>query len=245
MNTLKISREELSARLAESGCDISLSETAPRAIHIKNGFSGAAADFVKDGLCFVQDAASQNAVSALAPEPGELLIDVCACPGGKSFYAALCMENTGVIHSRDLHENKLPLIRSGAEKLGISIISASAANATDTDPSLVGRADRVICDVPCSGLGVIAKKPDLRYKTPEESARLPRVQSAILSASSAYLKKGGRLLYSTCTLNKNENESVAESFLGAHRDFKLIEQKTVFPDIDIDGFFYAIIERTR
>ena len=245
VNTLKTTREELAASLEKEGV-----KTVPcgpdGSLILKDpGFPPALRRAVDEGLCFVQDISSQTAVAMLGPRPGELIADVCACPGGKSFCAALAMDGAGEIYSFDLHENKLSLVAGTAQKLGVGIISASARDARDPDPALAGRCDRVICDVPCSGFGVIAKKPEIRYRDPAGTERLPELQLEILRASSGYLRSGGRLLYSTCTLLCRENEEVVSAFLDGSPDFELISQRTFFPSRENDGFFAAVLERKR
>lgn len=193
-----------------------------------------------DGLFFVQGTNSRYAVKALALKPGERVIDCCACPGGKSFSAAIDMENRGEIYSMDLHANKLSLVEKGAKRLGIDIIKTAVHNATAPVEELVGTADAVICDVPCSGFGIIGKKPDIKYKELGDVQRLPKIQLDILTASSEYLKKGGRLMYSTCTLVPEENEMVTDAFLRSAKGFRRAEgfPKTFFPcETSEDGFF--------
>lgn len=250
-NTLKITRE----RLIDSLGNIArASEIAPSAIRLSGSFPVEEIYGFNEGLFFVQDEASQLASSFINENTvpkGGTVVDVCACPGGKSFSAAINLCDNAKIYSRDLHENKLSLIRSGAQRLGITCIEASAHDARAVDEQLVGKADAVICDVPCSGLGVIAKKPDIRYKPIAETERLPEIQKAILLASSKYLKSGGVLLYSTCTLLKRENEDVVEDFLKNNEDFYLSDDTiigekcgmaTIFPDeYGTDGFFVAKI----
>ena len=137
-------------------------------------------------MWFVQDEASRIVSAAVGAKPGERVIDTCACPGGKSFSMALDMHNEGEIFSFDLHANKLSLIEKGAAKLGLTVIRTAARDAREPDPALVGTADRVLCDAPCSGLGVIAKKPDIRYKDPVSIERLPGIQREILAGASRY-----------------------------------------------------------
>ena len=211
---------------------------------------------MSDGRWFVQDTASRLAVSALSPKRGETVIDVCSAPGGKSFSAAIDMENEGKIYSFDLHENKINLIKSGAARLGIDIIEASCRDASEPDGSLVGTADRVICDAPCSGLGVIAKKPDIKYKDPSEIEHLPEVQLRVLKGASRYVKRGGILVYSTCTVNPDENEGVVKRFLENDPAFEtepFEAGKISAPDGMItllpakhntDGFFICKMKRT-
>ena len=160
------------------------------------------------------------------------------------------MGDAGEVFSFDLHENKLSLIRSGAARLGLSSLRVAARDGTDPDPALLGGMDRVLCDLPCSGLGVLAKKPDLRYKSEEGVPELPALQKKILSASARYLKPGGILVYSTCTLRKEENEEVVAAFLRTHPDFSPVPfdafgercegMYTAFPPKSgTDGFFVA------
>ncbi len=210
------------------------------------------ADGVRDGMYIVQDPASRLAVCALDPKPGETIIDTCAAPGGKSLSAAMDMHNTGKIYSFDLHENKLSLIRRSADALGITNIEAVCRDGRSPDPALFGKADRVLCDAPCSGLGVIGKKPDIKYKPLSLAEALPEIQHGILCGAAKYVKDGGVLVYSTCTLNPCENEQVVERFLAAHADFALVPidlgrlgteesgMRTFFSHKDgCDGFFIA------
>ncbi len=161
------------------------------------------------------------------------------------------MHGEGRIMSYDLYESKLSLIREGAERLGIEIITAAARDSSQPDPDCIGAADCVICDVPCSGFGVLAKKPDMRARVGERIAdsELPQLQSRILAAASLYPRVGGRLLYSTCTLNRHENEEQVEAFLAQNSGYSCEQMHTVFPDPDLpaylrtDGFFYAVLIR--
>ena len=199
----------------------------------------------------VQDLASQLCCLALDPQPGETVLDVCAAPGGKTFSIAELMQNQGHVYAYDLHEKRVGLIRQGAEKLGLTCIEAQTGDARKTEKP---PADRILCDVPCSGYGVIRRKPEIRYKTPEETADLPDIQYAILEASAKALKPGGVIVYSTCTVLKRENEAVVRRFLAAHPDFvpekpwqnlpELAaygqEMTTLFPQmLGSDGFFIA------
>jgi 16S rRNA (cytosine967-C5)-methyltransferase len=182
------------------------------------------------------------------------VIDACAAPGSKSFGIALAMQNTGRVLSFDLHESRLPLIDSGADKLGIEIIETTPGDASLPDPALFVSADRVLCDVPCSGYGVMAKKPEIRYKNPADVAGLPEVQYAILDNCSKYLKPGGLLVYSTCTILPEENEEVVGRFLAGYPDFHLSPftagalssdgMITLYPDTHhTDGFFIACMKK--
>ncbi len=244
VNTLKISREGYLSALREQGIAAEASALCEGGIRLERSVPVTALPGFNEGLCFVQDEASQLAVEWLAPREGETVLDICACPGGKSFSAGILMENSGTLRSYDLHQNKLSLVEKGAARLGIDIITTEAKDGRRRDEGLLASADRIICDVPCSGLGVMAKKPDLRYKKVDDIARLPQIQREILDNVSAYLKPGGRLLYSTCTVLKEENEQVVEAFLQAHPDFSLLRQRTLYPDTDgTDGFFVSVLER--
>ena len=253
VNSLRTTRDKLLATLTEQGVDAT--PTPHAATGIRTFGASPAALGLFDGLCFVQDEASQICTEALGAKRGETVIDMCACPGSKSFGAALDMNNEGRVLSFDLHENKLSLVTKGAETLGISIIKTSARDGRDFDPALEGIADRVICDVPCSGFGVVAKKPEIRYKDPADSAALPDIQRAILKNAKRYLKVGGTLVYSTCTLLPEENEENVARFLAATPDmvpcdFTVGELRsrngmlTLLPsEHGTDGFFIAKFTR--
>ena len=248
-NTLKLTRDALLSRIPGA----EPTKNAPYGVTLPDNASLHA--LLAEGLCFVQDEASQLAVAALDVRPGMRVIDLCAAPGSKSFGAALCMENKGTLQSFDLHENKISLIRRGAEVLGISCLTAAAADARNADVALLGQFDRVICDVPCSGFGVLAKKPDIRYKNIDDAAGPLPAQAAILNAAAPLVAKGGVLLYSTCTLLPEENEKQVAAFLEAHPTFALAPftvgeivsegMLTLTPDMHgTDGFFIAKLQKT-
>ena len=253
VNTLKITREALEKELSEAGVAVKKTDLSPDGLKIPGGVKALAAP--EEGRCFVQDEASQLCVRALDLRPGMTLLDLCAAPGGKSFGAAIEMENIGEVFSFDLHESKLSLIEKGAERLGISILRCAAGDARVFLPEFEERADRVLVDAPCSGLGVIAKKPDLRFKKPEDIARLPEIQAAILNNAARYVRPGGRLVYSTCTVLRRENEDVVDGFLAAHPEFEEAAlclpalppdrtRVTLLPqNFRTDGFFIAALKR--
>ena len=174
-------------------------------------------DFIK-GNYHAQDYSSQLCCKAVGPIPGETVIDLCAAPGGKTFTMAEMMENKGRIIACELHEKRTGLIRQGAERLGLGIVETLTNDARVHNPGLP-LADRVLCDVPCSGYGVIRGKPEIRYKPLSDADGLPRVQLEILTAAAQYVKEGGLLVYSTCTVNIIENERVVEAFLEKRKDF--------------------------
>lgn len=246
VNTLRTDRESLKKRLADNGIASSETKLSKNGLILDEFTPISEVTVLTEGLCFVQDEASQLCTEAIGALPGETVIDTCSCPGGKSFGIAMAMENKGSIISFDLHESKLSLVKRGAERLGIDIISAAVQNGTHLREELVGKADRVLCDVPCSGLGVIAKKPDLRHKSPDDIGKLPEIQYLILDTASRYVKVGGRLIYSTCTLNKRENEENRARFLKEHPEFSECvaempfgkSEITLFPDEQgTDGFY--------
>ena len=261
VNPLRASVGSVKEALNAAGMTVSDGLYASHALRVHSGVP-TATDAFRDGAFFVQDEASQICVEVLDVHAGDTVVDTCACPGSKSFGIALDMENCGAVHSFDLHKSKLSLITASADRLGISIIQSAERDARSPDPDLVGRCDRVLCDVPCSGLGVIAKKPEIRHKDLSESARLPAIQTAILEASATYLKVGGVLVYSTCTVLPAENEEVVSAFLAAHPEFEPYDftvpakdgsvadirssggMATLLPDRNrTDGFFIARMRR--
>ncbi len=242
-NTLVNTREELVSKLSEIPCEYT--ESSPDGIHILKGISFEEIERLCGNGAYVQDEASQMAVRAVDARPCEFVIDTCCCPGGKTFGMAMCMENKGRIIALDLHKSKLSLVTKGAARLGIDIIETREHNSKNAISEYIGKADRVLCDVPCSGLGVMAKKPETRYKNKQDIERLPEVQYAILQASAAYLKTGGTLVYSTCTLNKKENEDIVERFISECENFTIEHMTTYFPKAGkTDGFFVAKIKKT-
>ncbi len=242
-NTVKISREEMVKKLRKAGAEAEPTPMSRSGIWVK-GIPVTALPGFDEGEFFVQDEASQLCVEAVEAAPGMRVLDLCACPGSKSFGMALEMENQGSVLSCDLHGNKLSLVVSGAERLGIGIIATRVNDAKKTVFEWENTFDRVLCDVPCSGFGVFAKKPELRYKDPAQSDALPRIQGEILRTAAGYVKVGGRLIYSTCTLMPRENEENVQLFLGEHKNFTLLESRTLYPDLhNTDGFFYAVMQK--
>ncbi len=261
VNTVKTTPEALTSELSAAGLTVQPAHYANTALRVPEGAITATEAFAR-GDFFIQDEASQLCVAALDAKPDHIVADTCACPGSKSFGIALTMENRGEVHAFDLHKSKLSLIESGAARLGLTIVTADERDARRPDPALLGRCDRVLCDVPCSGLGVIAKKPEIRHKDLTESSRLPAIQAAILEASAGYLKPGGVLVYSTCTILPAENGDVVSAFLASHPEFEPFDftfpakdgtvsdivseggMVTLLPDQNAtDGFFIARLRR--
>ncbi len=243
VNALKLARDELLARFSEQGIDAEAAKESTGGILV-HGASPVSLPGFADGLFFVQDEASRLCVEAVEAAPGMNVLDTCACPGSKSFGMAIAMKNEGRLLSCDLHENKLSLVRSGATRLGITILESRACDARELDEHLVGQFDRVLCDVPCSGFGVLAKKPELRLKDPVLSDGLPAIQGAILDTAAHYVKVGGRLIYSTCTLLPSENRGNIQAFLSDHPNYTLLRERTLYPHTDgTDGFYFAALAR--
>lgn len=244
VNTLRTTRESLLDVLQKAGYDARPTGRSKSGILLPGGAAVRELPGFDEGLFFVQDEASQLAVEALDAHPGMRVLDVCACPGSKSFGLAMELENRGEILACDLHRSKLSLVADGARRLGIEILSTLERDARSALPGWEAGADRVLCDVPCSGFGVIGKKPELRRKDPLESAGLPDIQAAILGRSATLVRPGGRLVYSTCTVLPAENGRNVERFLAERTDFRLCSEQTFWPDTDgTDGFFIAVLER--
>ncbi len=235
VNTLKTNAESVAKKtdghILDSGCI---------AIDDLSGII----DLIPEGEFYIQGKASQEAVRLLDAQPNETVIDVCACPGGKSLGAAIDMQNKGKVYSFDLHGNKLSLIEKSAQILGINIIETRQNDARNIIDELLGVADKVICDVPCSGTGVMGAKPEIKYKSPEDFKGLYKTQRAIIKQAAKYLKIGGVMVYSTCSINKAENEDVLREFLSENANFQLINEKTCLPfEEEKEGFYMAKIIR--
>lgn len=253
VNTLKITPDELMARLLAESIPCSMHPWLPNCI-VTAGSVSSMPGF-DEGLFYVQDPAAKCAVLAAALEPGMYVLDSCAAPGGKSFAAAIAMRNEGSIDSCDLHDKKIRLISEGAQRLGISCINAFSHDAREP---FYRQYDAIIADVPCSGYGVIRKKPEIRYKPLEDSSSMPAIQAAILENLSQYVKPGGVIVYSTCTVLGRENEDVVKAFLRAHAEFSAESftlpngetatdgYTTFWPDIHgTDGFFVSKLRRNK
>lgn len=221
VNPLKVDAASLRQKIEAAGVPVEAALHTPDALRLPHGGNPTALPGFAEGEFFVQDEASVLCTKALDAKAGMTVLDICACPGSKSFGAAMDMSDCGKLLSFDLHKNKLSLIESGAARLGLTIISTAARDGREFDPTLEKIADRVLCDVPCSGYGVLAKKPEIRYKAPSLAAPLPDIQLEILENAARYVKIGGVLLYSTCTLLPEENEQNVARFLAHHPEFSL------------------------
>ncbi|RBP41107.1 16S rRNA (cytosine(967)-C(5))-methyltransferase RsmB [Garciella nitratireducens] len=261
-NTLKISRERLIDLLQKEDIVTKKGEWCPEAIILENISNIDKNKYFKEGLFQVQDQSSMLVAHVLNPKENQLVIDVCAAPGGKTTHIAQKMNNTGKIIARDIYDHKLSLIKQNRDRLGISNIILEKYNALEVDSDLIGQADRVLLDAPCSGLGIIRRKPDLKWnKCFNDIKKITILQYKMLENAGKYLKKGGILVYSTCTINPDENFNIVKKFLTKNSNFKIVpilpicekmeKHKEIeegylqlFPNIDfVDGFFISKIQR--
>ena len=237
-NILKTSRDELLKLLQLKGyeCERGM---LPHSIYIDK-----LTDFA-DKFFSVQDEAAQLAVLKLNPQKGEKVLDACSAPGGKTTYIAQLMQNEGYVDAWDIHDVRVKLINELANRLDIKIIKSTVNDATIYNHGLEKYYDRILLDVPCSGIGVIRKKPDIKWtKCEEELESITLIQEKILDTCCRYLKNGGRMVYSTCTVFKRENQEQIEKFLKKHTDFSLVEEMNLYPHINqTDGFYIAVLER--
>ncbi len=253
VNTLITDRESLIKSIRDLGFSAEAGRISERCIKTDAPYSLLEESF--SGKFFTMDEASQAAGESLMMKRGERLADICSAPGSKSFYSAISMENEGEICSFDLRKSKISLINSGAERLGIKIITASEGDGSIFREDMLEAFDAVLTDVPCSGLGVFGGKPEIKYKDISEFERLPDIQLKILKNASRYVRKGGRLVYSTCTLLPEENENNVSAFLAENKDFVLEPftlggrvydgMVTLTPDNgETDGFFIAKMRKS-
>ena len=257
VNTCRFQTSQVAAALEEEGMTVTAHPWLPDCLFLNGTGSLEHLEAFQKGYFYIQDAAAHLAVLAAAPQPGWRVLDACAAPGGKSFAAAIAMENQGSVTSCDIHPHKLRLIEAGYQRLGLDIIHANLLDGKERKAELLNSFDLVLADVPCSGLGIIRKKPDIRYKDPKPLENLPRVQAAILDNVADYVRPDGVLLYATCTLLGRENEGVVRAFLDKRRDFTLDGFQVPGPFLDTDtgmltcwphrhgtdGFFFARLRR--
>lgn len=228
---------ELQYEFLDAGIDC---EVYNDVVKINSSFDLSNIKAFKDGLFYIEDFSSYSCAKALDCTNGETVLDICAAPGGKTFTMAQSGAN---VYAFDLYEHRVDLIKKSAERLELYNIKTAVNDALVYNEN-ISFADKILCDVPCSGFGIIRRKPEIRYKNLDDIKALPQIQYDILNTSSKYLKVNGRILYSTCTLNKKENEKVVEKFLQNNCNFKLLNEVTVFPsESGGDGFFYALMEK--
>ena len=257
INRLRTTTQETMNALHEADVECNVHPWLPDCLTVRGTGNLEELPAFRDGMFYAQDAAARLAVEAAGLTPGMRVLDCCAAPGGKSFAAAIAMQNSGSLTSCDIHPHKLQLIERGAARLGISILQTRLQDASKPVPEWESAMDIVLADVPCSGLGVIRKKPDIRYKDLTQTERLPALQLAILSQQARYVRPGGVLLYSTCTVLRRENEDVAEAFLREHPEYSAETvhfpensgipdgaMTTLLPcDHGTDGFFICKLRR--
>ena len=258
VNTLRTSAQALTAQLQEQGVGVKPHSWMPDCLVLSGTGNLEQLPAFREGKFYVQDPASRLSVlCAKLPKEGARVLDCCSAPGGKSFAAAIAMAGCGRIQSCDVHAHKTDLIEKGAQRLGLENITVCQQDATQLVPQWCDKMDAVIVDAPCSGLGIIRKKPDIRYKNLTETEALPALQKQILSNQANYVKPGGILMYSTCTVLKRENEEVVSAFLQEHPDFypEALDLPALFPantsgmltlipgQYDTDGFFICRLRR--
>ena len=221
VNPLRTTQEELLEELAACGVQAAPHAWVPDCLELSGTGDLTALKPFRDGKFLVQDPAARLVSLIADVRPGQKVLDVCAAPGGKSFSCAFAMGNEGRVLSCDLHENKLKRVREGAERLGVTCVETASADGRIFRPEWEGAFDTVLVDAPCSGLGIIRKKPDTRYKKLDDLFALPVIQAAILENAARYVRPGGTLVYSTCTILPTENEEVTTAFLAEHPDFSM------------------------
>jgi 16S rRNA (cytosine967-C5)-methyltransferase len=261
-NRLKISKQELLRILSEEKIDCQEGGYNPEAIHIRGTSAIEGKDSFKKGYYQVQDESSMLVAHIIEPIAGERILDVCSAPGGKTTHIAELMGNQGEIVARDIHPHKLKLVEESCSRLGVDIVRTELYDAMLLDEESIEKFDKVLLDAPCSGLGVLRRKPDLRWKKEQDNFNeLAKLQREMLEMGSKYVKPGGILIYSTCTINKTENIEVIKAFLSGSQEFQLesiigqIPEKLVcesaykgylelFPNTHgTDGFFIAKLRK--
>jgi len=258
-NTLLISRENLIEMFNEKGIKVSESKISKNGLIFQQG--NPINELFHKGMYTVQDEAAMLVSEVLDPKPGEMVADICSAPGGKTTHIAQLMENRGKIYAWDIHRHRVELVEKAAQRLGVNIIETRLQDAAQLNETLIGKCDKVLIDAPCSGLGVIRRKPEIKWtRTEEDLDTLAGLQRKILAAASNYVKNGGRMVYSTCTLNEDENEKVVEEFINKNKNFEIetVEKKkydilsnkevndylNLYPNIHgTDGFFIASLKR--
>ncbi|MCC3865833.1 16S rRNA (cytosine(967)-C(5))-methyltransferase RsmB [Terrisporobacter petrolearius] len=259
-NTLKITRDELIEKLEQQNVKASKVNVVDEAIKVENLKDIENNILYKEGLFTIQDISSMLVGKVMNPKEKSLVLDVCSAPGGKTTHIATLMKNTGQVVSRDIYEHKLKLIKASSKRLNLTNVDVQEFDGLSLDKDSIGKFDYVLADVPCSGLGIIRRKPEIKYKEKEEFRDLPPIQKKILENASKYVKKGGTLIYSTCTIQDNENIDVINEFLQKNKNFELAPIDEVKVDLDnqekgymkiypnvheMDGFFISKLIRVR
>ncbi|WP_250673313.1 16S rRNA (cytosine(967)-C(5))-methyltransferase RsmB [Paraclostridium ghonii] len=259
-NTVKISRDELIEKLKSQGVIGSKVNGIDEAIMVKNLKNIENNKLFKEGFFTVQDISSMLVGKVTNPKEGSLVLDMCSAPGGKTTHLATLMNNSGQVIARDVFQHKLKLINNTVKRLGLKNIEVENFDALKIDENSIDKFDYVVSDVPCSGMGIIKRKPEIKFKKEEELKELPSIQSEILSNASKYVKVGGCLIYSTCTIHDEENIDIVNEFLKNNENFELVPIDEVKIDLDnqdkgyikiypnihgMDGFFISKLKRVR
>ena len=259
-NTLKITRDELIKKLEKQNIKaekVNVVEEAIKVEHLKDIENNS---LYKEGLFIVQDVSSMLVGKVMNPKENSLVLDVCSAPGKKTTHMATLMNNTGQVVSRDIYDHKLKLIKASTKRLGLTNVDVQEFDGMKLDRESIAKFDYVLADVPCSGLGIIRRKPEIKYKEKEDFRELPPIQKKILENAAKYVKVAGTLIYSTCTIQDSENIDVVNEFLQKHKNFELVPIKEVNVDLDnqekgymkiypnvhdMDGFFISKLIRVR
>ena len=247
VNSARIEKAALLERLREEGITVTEHEELPDALYISGYDHLNALETFREGLFYVQDVSSMMVSHMAGVRPGDYVIDVCAAPGGKSIHLAELLKGTGMVEARDLTPYKVGLIKENILRCQLTNIKAVQADARRLCQADKEKADIVIADLPCSGLGIIGKKTDIKYKmTPQKLEELAKLQQEILDVAAHYVKPGGTMMYSTCTINRKENEENVARFLKEHPQFYLEEEKQLLPQAARqDGFFIARLKKEK
>ncbi len=244
INSIKTTAKELQTMLHSEGIQTELSENS-NLIFISKTKDLSQSQAFQAGLFHVMDQSAMTACEVLSPQPGETVLDLCSAPGGKSFYMAYLMQDKGSIQSNDIFPHKIELIKQGKERLNLSCITPDLQDACIYNENYKEAYDKVLADVPCSGLGLLSKKPDIRYnKDINQINQLVEIQRKILSNAAKYVKPGGYLCYSTCTVSVLENENNISAFLEENPTFGLITQRQILPQPGWDGFYIALLKKS-
>lgn len=259
-NEVKISREDLIKKLEEQGVQCEAVKLVKEAIRVKSLKNIENNELYKKGYFQIQDISSMIIGHVINPRENENILDVCSAPGGKTTHLASLMKNTGTVVARDIFDHKLKLIKENTQRLGLNNVDIQKFDATELDNKSIEKFDTVLVDAPCSGFGIIRRKPEIKYKKKKDLEDIPKIQKIILQNNSKYVKKGGLLIYSTCTIEDRENIDIVNEFLKLNDDFKLEPIQNINVDLEnqedgyiklypnihgMDGFFIAKLRRTR
>lgn len=245
VNTLKVNKQELIERLKEK--NIECKETAEKLddfLILEKVKNIENVEEFKQGYFTIQDISAGQTAKILEPQPGELVLDACSAPGGKTTHIAELMKNKGKIEAWDIHEHRTKLVEQNAQRLGINIIKTKVKDASVYDENLKGKFDKILLDVPCLGIGVIKRKPDIKWqRKPEDIEKITQIQKKILNNCSRYLKNNGTIVYSTCSILREENEEIINEFLRENSNYYVEKDKirNILPNQERDGFFICKI----